>query len=146
MKVVPCFRTQEKGQSIVEFSMMLPVFLLIVMFSIEICFGTYYRIVLNQLLINAARVVAVSENETSTQLNNKIQAILASYQNQGAIKFSTTDTSLFTLSWTKQTVNVIYKTVTVKAKYTGVRLPFVGTLTILDQLVFPYVDPIMVLP
>ena len=142
----PFFKNQQKGQSIVEFSMMLPVFLLIVMFSIEICFGVYYKMVLNQLLLNVARAVAVSENETSAQLDNKIQAILTSYQNHGAIQFKTKDTSLFTLSWTKKTENIIYKIVTIKAVYTGVRLPFIGTLTVSDQLVFPYVDPIMVLP
>lgn len=128
------------GQSIVEFSLMLPIFLLVMMFAIELCFGAYYKIVINQLLLDVARVVSVSDNETSTQTNNKIQAILNAYQNQGAIYLKAKDTSLFTVSWTIQTVNIIYKVVTVKARYTGVRLPFIGTLPVSDQLIFPFVE------
>lgn len=130
----------QKGQSIVEFSLMLPVFLLIMMFIVELCFGVYYKIVINQILIDVARVVAVSDNETTAQTNNKIQAILNAYQSQGAIFIKAKDTSLFNVTWTIQTVNVIYKIITVKARYTGQRLPFIGTLPVSDQLIFPFVQ------
>jgi Flp pilus assembly protein TadG len=140
MKKAIGLRKNQQGQSIVEFSLMLPVFLLVMMFAIELCFGVYYKIVINQLLLDVARVVAVSDNETSTQTNNKIQAILNAYQSQGAIYLKAKDTSLFTVSWTVQTINIIYKVATVKARYTGVRLPFIGTLPVSDQLIFPFVE------
>lgn len=140
MKKVSLFNKEQKGQSVIEFSMMLPIFLLIVMFSIEICFGTYYKMVLNHLLLDVARVVAVSDNETTSALNSKVQGILTSYQNKGSLLFQTKNTSLFTLTWTTQTVDVVYKVITVQASYTGIKLPFIGTLNVSDKLIFPYVD------
>jgi Flp pilus assembly protein TadG len=140
MKPGTIFTKEQKGQSIVEFSLMLPVFLLIMMFIIEICFGVYYKIVINQILLDVARVVAVSDNETITQTNNKVQAILDAYQSHGAIFIRTKDTSLFSVSWTTQTIDIIYKVITVKARYTGLRLPFMGTLPVSDQIIFPYVE------
>jgi Flp pilus assembly protein TadG len=141
MKYYFKWKREQIGQSIVEFSLMIPVFLLIMMFAIEICFGVYYKMVLNHLLIDVARVVSVSSFETPTQLNNKIQSLLTSYQSQGALLFRTKDASLFSVSWTIQTIDVLnQKVITVKARYTGVRLPFIGTLPVSDQLIYPYVS------
>jgi Flp pilus assembly protein TadG len=140
MNWIKVLKKEQKGQSIVEFSMMLPVFLLIMFFAIELSFGVYYKMVLNQLILDVARVVSVSKNETTTQLNNKVQAVLSAYQNKSAIVFQTRNTSLFTFSWTIETVDVIYKVIVVKARYTGIKLPFIGTLPVSDQIIYPYID------
>ena len=131
---------KEKGQSLVEFALLLPIMLFIMMFAIEISMGAYYKMVVNQIMLDVARVVAVSDNETSGALNLKVQAILTAYQSQGALHILSRDTSLFSVTWTTETVDIIYKIITVTGRYTGVRLPFIGTLPIGDQLIYPFLD------
>lgn len=123
----------------VEFALLLPVLLFIVMFAIEICMGSYYKMVLNHIMLDVARVVAVSETESAGDLNQKIQGILTAYQNQGALHIHSRDASLFSVTWTTETVDILYKVITVTGRYNGVRLPFIGNLLVSDQLIYPFV-------
>lgn len=131
---------KEQGQSVVEFALLLPILLFIVMFAIEISMGAYYKMILNQIMLDVARIVAVSDNQTSSELNADVQAILTAYQNQGALHIRATDTSLFSITWSTETVDILYKIITVTGRYTGVQLPFIGTLPVSDQLVYPFLD------
>jgi len=141
------FNNDSKGQSIVEFAVMVPILLLTIMVFLEMSFSIYYKIVLNHLLLDVARIVAISKDETSTQINAKIQAIRNAYANEGAFLFRTNDSSKFSITWEgPTTVNIIYKTITVQASYTGIQLPFIGPLPVSDELVFAYVDQMIVLP
>jgi len=134
------FLTEKKGQSVVEFAVMLPIFLLVMMISLGMCFGIYHKLVLNDLIMDVARVVAVSDNESTTDIETKVDGILEAYEDHGAFLINTTDDTLFTLTWTTQTVDIVYKVITVSARYTGLRLPFIGILPISDRIIFPYVD------
>lgn len=134
------FLSEKKGQSVIEFAMMLPIFLLVMMVSLGACFGIYYKLVMNQLIMDVARVISVSDNETTSVIDMKIEGILEAYENHGSFLLNTTDDTLFTLSWTTQTEDVVYKVVIVNARYTGLRLPFIGIMPISDRIIFPYVD------
>ena len=69
----------EKGQSIVEFALFLPVILLVVFVSIQISIIAYYRLVLNQVLTDLARTVSVTENPDNVVCQNRIESILDFY-------------------------------------------------------------------
>jgi len=131
---------KQKGQSLVEFAVLLPVLLFVVMFAIEISMGAYYKMILNQIMLDVARVVAVSDAGSTEDLNEKVQGILTAYQSQGALRILSSDTSLFSITWTSETIDIFYSLITVTGRYTGVRLPFIGTLPVSDQLVYPYID------
>lgn len=147
MKYFDPFSNDRKGQSIVEFALMVPLLLMCIMVFLEISFNVYYKMVLNHLLLDVARIVAVSKDEPTSQTNSKIQSVIDAYANQGAIIFRTKDSSKFSVSWQGPTVeNVIYKSIVVRARYTGIRLPFVGPLPVSDEIIFPYVDHEMILP
>ena len=131
----------EKGQSIVEFALFLPVILLIVFVAIQISIIAYYRLLLNQALTDLARTIAVTENPESVLCQNRIESILDFYSENAVISMQLNDSDLFVWEWERETTVGLHALVIISGTYHGMRLPFIREYIISDSLCYPSVYP-----
>lgn len=134
---------KDDGQSIIELALLLPIMLLITFFALEISLGAYYKLTLNNMVREIARVVSVSEGEAPETTEEKVNNIVHAYSTNGPLVLPVNDPSKFDLMWEESILDVTYKAITVKATYRGLELPLIGPLTISANLVYPklYVSP-----
>lgn len=137
------FKESEKGQSVVELALFLPIILLITFFALEISLGTYYKLILNNIVREVARVVSVSEGEAPEATEEKINNLLQAYSANGPLVLPVNDPEKFELILEENILDITYKSIEVKATYRGLDLPFIGPLTVSSNIVFPklYVSP-----
>lgn len=129
--------SSEKGQSIIEFALFLPIILLIVFVAIQISIIAYYRLVVNQVLTDIARTVAVVENPEDPTCQNRITSILDFYTDNAIIPMQINDSSLFTWKWSREQATTINQMIIVQCEYHGMRLPFIDDYVISDALCYP---------
>jgi len=134
---------REEGQSIVELALLLPILLLVTFFALEISLGAYYKLTLNNMVREVARIVSVSESETPEVTNEKVNAIVQVYSTNGPLVLEVDDPEKFNLTWEESILDVTYKTITVSATYNGLKLPFIGKMAVKSVLIYPklYVSP-----
>jgi len=134
-------QSSEKGQSIVEFALFLPVILLIVFVAIQISIIAYYRLLLNQALTDLARTIAVAENPESVLCQNRIESILDFYSENALVTMQLNDSDLFVWEWERETTVGLHELVIIRGTYHGMRLPFIREYAISDSLCYPSVYP-----
>lgn len=133
----------ENGQSIVEFALLLPIMLLITFFALELSLSTYYKLTLNNMVREVARVISVSESEEPEVTSSKVNTIIQTFATEGPLVLEVNDPEKFTLNWNEEIINVTYKSITVSATYSDLSLPFIGPIVVKSMLVYPklYVSP-----
>ncbi|MCE5223928.1 pilus assembly protein [bacterium] len=133
--------TGEKGQSIVEFALFLPVILLVVFVAIQITIIAYYRLLLNQALTDIARTIAVTENPDNTVCQNRIDSILDFYSENALVAMPLDNNALFTWGWEREATAGLHGVVIIRGVYQGMRLPFISDYVISDSICYPSVYP-----
>ena len=134
-------QSNEKGQSIVEFALFLPVILLIVFVAIQISIIAYYRLLLNQALTDIARTIAVTANPDDVVCQNRIDSILDFYSENAMITMQLNNSALFTWEWVREATEGLNEMVIISGTYHGMRLPFIRDYVISDSLCYPSVYP-----
>lgn len=139
----PLFKrhTGEKGQSIVEFALFLPVILLIVFVAIQISIIAYYRLLLNQALTDIARTIAVTENPDNTVCQNRIESILDFYSENALVAMQLNNNALFAWEWEREATTGLHEVVIISGTYHGMKLPFINDYIISDSICYPSVYP-----
>jgi Flp pilus assembly protein TadG len=142
-KKVSAFYRNENGQSIIEFALLLPIMLLITFFALELSLSTYYKLTLNNMVREVARIISVSESETSEITSSKVDALIQTFATNGPLVLEVNDPEKFTLDWNEEIVNVTYKYITISATYKGLNFPFIGPIVVKSMLVYPklYISP-----
>ncbi len=143
LKKISKFCRNENGQSIVEFALLLPIMLLITFFALELSLSTYYKLTLNNMVREVARVVSVSESEAPEVTSSKVNSIIQTFAAKGPLRLEVNDPEKFTLDWNEEIINVTYKSITISATYSGLSLPFIGPVVVKSMLVYPklYISP-----
>jgi len=143
IKRLSTFFKSENGQSIVEFALLLPVMLLITFFALELSLSTYYKLTLNNMVREVARVISVSESEAPEVTSGKINTIIQTFATKGPLVLEVNDPEKFNLDWNEEIINVTYKSITISATYNGLSLPFIGPIVVKSMLVYPklYISP-----
>ena len=142
-KKVSAFYINENGQSIIEFALLLPIMLLITFFALELSLSTYYKLTLNNMVREVARIISVSESETSEITSSKVDALIQTFATNSPLVLEVNDPEKFTLDWNEEIVNVTYKYITISATYKGLNFPFIGPIVVKSMLVYPklYISP-----
>jgi hypothetical protein len=90
-----------------------------------------------------ARIISVSESETSEITSSKVDALIQTFATNGPLVLEVNDPEKFTLDWNEEIVNVTYKYITISATYKGLNFPFIGPIVVKSMLVYPklYISP-----
>ncbi len=127
----------EKGQSIVEFAFIVGLLFLVMMVFINLGLGVYYKIQLNQLAHDMARVYSLSSYEDLSTTAQKIDFLLDHYENGGPFVLELRDSSRFNYTVHEEEYSEKLYMVSVRCTYWGAFYPFVGRLQISSQHTYP---------
>jgi Flp pilus assembly protein TadG len=130
-------KKNEKGQSTVELALFIPFILFVTFFAVEIVLGSYYGLVLNNVVREVARIVSVSEGENPSVTQTKVNNLLNRFSTDGPLRLEVNDPALFSLTWQETLLDTYYKQITVQTTYRGLKLPFIGPLNISASIIFP---------
>jgi len=130
-------RKVEKGQSIIEFALFLPLILFVIFVAIQISMVAYYRLALNQILTDLARTISVTENPEEASCQNRVESILTFYSEHTMLSMQVDNSSIFTWNWTRETTPEQIDMVIITGTYHGMQLPFIGEYQITDSVCYP---------
>lgn len=128
---------QQEGQSLVEFAFLIGFMLLVTVVFINLGMGVYYKIQLNQLAHDMARVYSLADFEEPSETTQKIDFLLDYYEGSGPFVLDVQNINRFNYTVHEEEYSEKLYMVRVQCTYRGAFYPLVGRLQIRSSHTYP---------
>ncbi len=127
-----------------EFAFLIGFMLLVTVVFINLGMGVYYKIQLNQLAHDMARIYSLAEFEEPFETSQKIDYLLDYYEGSGPFVLDVQNPARFSYAVHEEEYSDSLHMVSVRCTYQGAFFPFVGRLQIGSRHTYPKMIPVVI--